>query len=158
MPDISRRSLLKLLLGASMALAAAPMITLGQYLNVPYTFTPVRMAIVGAADMPKNSSLDFLWPTQTRPFDTNLLIKDPKGNYVAFNRICTHLQCLVNYDQNSQTIQCPCHGSVYDAKTGNVVSGPAPRALPTIKLEEDSDGIVYATDAEGSFGYGRTSS
>lgn len=155
MPDVSRRTLLKLLLGASAVLAAAPMVTLARFLNVPYTFTPAKAEIQGAVSMSKNSSLNFLWPTQTRPFDTNLLIKDPKGDYQSFNRVCTHLQCLVNYDPNSQTIQCPCHGSVYDARTGNVVSGPAPRALPTIKLEIDPDGAVYAVDAEGDFGYGR---
>ncbi len=131
------------------------MITLARFLNVPYTFTPVKAQVEGAASMLKNTSLNFLWPTQTRPFDTNLLIKDPNGNYFAFNRVCTHLQCLVNYDPTTETIQCPCHGSVYDARTGNVVSGPAPRALPTIKLQVDSDGTVYAEDAEGEFGYGR---
>lgn len=156
MPDISRRMLLKVLLGASMVLAATPMLTLSRFLNVPYTFTPVKASIEGASSLPKNSSLVFLWPTQTRPFDTNILIRDPKGDYLAFNRVCTHLQCLVNYDQSSQTIVCPCHGSVYDAKTGAVVSGPAPRALPTIKVEVGPDGTVYAVDADGSFGYGRT--
>ncbi len=156
MPDISRRGLLKLLLGASAVLAAAPMLTLSRFLSVPYTFTPVKESVEGAPALPKNSSLDFLWPTQTRPFDTNVLIKDSKGDYVAFNRVCTHLQCLVNFDPGSQTIVCPCHGSVYDAKTGSVVSGPAPRALPKIKLEVDTDGTVYAVDADGQFGYGRT--
>lgn len=156
MPDISRRTLLKLLLGASALMAAAPMLTLSRFLSVPYTFTPVKASVEGAASLPKNSSLNFLWPTQTRPFDTNVLIKDPNGNYVAFNRVCTHLQCLTNYDSGSQTIVCPCHGSIYDAKTGSVVSGPAPRALPTIKLQVDPEGTVYAVDADGSFGYGRT--
>lgn len=155
---MSRRALLKFLLGLSAALAVAPLITLDHYLNVPYTFEPVKAEIEGAPTMPDNSSLNFQWPTQTRPFDTNVLIKDPNGNYNAFNRVCTHLQCLVNYDPNTLTIQCPCHGSVYDAHSGEVISGPAPRALPIIDLDVDPDGTVYAVDAEGTFGYGRTQS
>jgi Rieske Fe-S protein len=155
MPDISRRSLLKILLGASITLTLVPLAALTKYLNIPYTFTPVKVEIQSATTMQNNSALNFQWPTQTRPFDSNILIRDPSGNYNAFNRVCTHLQCLVNYDPNSETIQCPCHGSQYDPHTGEVIAGPAPRALPVIDLEVDSDGSVYAVNAEGTFGYGR---
>jgi len=158
MPNISRKFFLKLLLGISAALAATPLVALDRYLNIPYTFKPVKAEIEGASAMVNNSSLNFQWPTQTRPFDANVLIKDASGNYNAFNRVCTHLQCLVNYDPNSETLQCPCHGSVYDAHSGDVISGPAPRALPVIDLEVDSDGTVYAVNVEGTFGYGRTQS
>ncbi len=127
MPDISRRSILKLLLVVSAALVVAPLASVARFLNIPYVFQPVKAQIEGASSLPDNSSLDFQWPTQTRPFDTNLLIKDDSGKYHAYNRVCTHLQCFVNYDPESKTIQCPCHGSTYDATTGDVLSGPAPQ-------------------------------
>jgi Rieske Fe-S protein len=155
MPNISRRSILKLLVVVSTALVVAPLATVARYLNIPYVFQPVKAQIEGASSMPNNSSLDFQWPTPTRPFDTNLLIRDDSGDYHAFNRVCTHLQCFVNYDPVSQTIQCPCHGSSYDASTGAVIGGPAPNALPEIVLETDSDGEVYAVNAIGAFGVGR---
>ena len=154
MPDISRRTLLKMLLGVSAVLAIAPLTALARYLDIPYVFKPTKQLIQGAQDMPKNSAINFQWPTSTRPFDSDMLIKDANGKYNGFNRVCTHLQCMVNYDPNSETIQCPCHGSIYDSHTGEVISGPAPRALPTINLEVDSDDDVYAVNAEGTFGYG----
>lgn len=140
----------------STVLVIAPLATLVRYLNIPYVFQPVKAQIEGASTMSNDSSLDFQWPTPTRPFDTNLLIRDDTGNYYAYNRVCTHLQCFVNYDPVSETIQCPCHGSRYDAHTGEVISGPAPRALPQIVLEIDANGNVYAVNAIGSFGVGRT--
>ncbi len=158
MPNFSRRSILKFLIVVSTALVIAPLATAARFLNIPYVFKPVRALLQGASTMENNSSLDFQWPTLTRPFDTNLLIRDDNGNYTAFNRVCTHLQCFVNYDPVSQTIQCPCHGSTYDPQTGEVISGPAPRPLPIIDLEIDENGDVYAVNAEGEFGYGRTAS
>lgn len=155
MPDISRRSILKLLMAVSTTLVIAPLAALARYLDVPYVFKPVKMQIEGASNMPNDSTLDFQWPTETRPFDTNLLIRDDAGNYAAFNRVCTHLQCYVNYDPKSETIQCPCHGSIYDAHTGEVISGPAPEALPEIVLEIDASGNVFAVNVVGQFGVGR---
>ena len=40
--------------------------------------------------------------------------------------------CTVNPD--GKELKCPCHGSVYDATTGAVKSGPAPRPLPKIAV------------------------
>ena len=156
MPNFSRRDVLKILIGLSSLLVLAPLAGVTRYLNIPYVFKPVKVEVAGASTMPDNSALDFQWPTDTRPFDSNLLIRDNNGNYCAFNRVCTHLQCFVNYDPSTGTIQCPCHGSRFDAHTGEVLSGPAPRALPEIVLESDPNGDVYAINAVGQFGVGRT--
>ncbi len=31
-------------------------------------------------------------------------------------------------------LHCACHGSVYDALTGAVIHGPAPKSLPTVAV------------------------
>jgi arsenite oxidase small subunit len=152
---LSRRSLLKILLSISATFTAAAFLLLAEFFNPPFKFEPRKMKIDGAGNMLRNSSLIFQWPTDTRPFDNNLLIRDSVGNYCSFNRVCTHLQCYVNYDQGSETMVCPCHGTIYDSKTGEVISGPARKALPKIDLEVDENGDVYAVDAEGTFGDGR---
>jgi Rieske Fe-S protein len=41
---------------------------------------------------------------------------------------CTHLGCRTRFNADSQRIECPCHGGVYDT-AGNVVSGPPPSPL-----------------------------
>jgi Rieske Fe-S protein len=51
----------------------------------------------------------------------------------AFSAICTHQGCHVNRVSGGR-IFCPCHGSVFDATTGRVLAGPAPRPLPRVAV------------------------
>jgi cytochrome b6-f complex iron-sulfur subunit len=46
----------------------------------------------------------------------------------AFNATCTHLGCLVKWDQAGQRFVCPCHGGLYNSD-GKVTAGPPPAAL-----------------------------
>ena len=59
----------------------------------------------------------------------------------AFSATCTHQGCTVSDVQNG-VISCPCHGSQFNARTGAVVTGPAPRALPAVPVVV-RDGGVY---------------
>jgi len=72
-----------------------------------------------------------------------VVVAQPKaGEVVAFSAICTHKGCTVNPD--GAQLKCPCHGSVYDAFTGEVVSGPAPAPLPPVTVSV-AKGEVVAT-------------
>jgi Rieske Fe-S protein len=51
----------------------------------------------------------------------------------GFSAICTHQGCPVNAVTGGK-ILCPCHGSQFDAFTGAVVGGPAPRPLPAVPV------------------------
>jgi Rieske Fe-S protein len=51
------------------------------------------------------------------------------GEFKGFSAVCTHMGCIVNKISNG-TIDCPCHGSQYSIKNGDVVGGPAPNPLP----------------------------
>lgn len=153
--NISRRRFVLGTVAAAGALAAAPLLTLGKSVNAPYKFTPVRMMIGGGSSLAEGSSLFFFWPTNLRPLDVNVLIRDKDGKFYAYNRICTHLQCMVNYNPKTSLLECPCHGSSFDPATGDVVGGPAPRPLPKIVLETGTDGQLYAVDVVGTFGFGR---
>lgn len=51
----------------------------------------------------------------------------------AFSAICTHQGCEVN-KVSAGKIDCPCHGSVFDASSGAVVGGPAPSPLPAVAI------------------------
>jgi Rieske Fe-S protein len=73
-----------------------------------------------------------------------VLVSRPTASSAAcFSAICTHQGCTVA--PAGRHLQCPCHGSVYDAATGAVISGPAPRALDRIPVVVDSGKVVPAT-------------
>jgi cytochrome b6-f complex iron-sulfur subunit len=57
-----------------------------------------------------------------------IVVRTPQG-FRAFSAICTHLGCIVVWDEARKQIACPCHAGFFDLD-GRVVSGPPPRALP----------------------------
>jgi Rieske Fe-S protein len=65
--------------------------------------------------------------------DQVVVTQPTKGEFKAFSAICTHMGCTVGSISGGQII-CPCHGSHYSIKNGAVVSGPAPRPLPSKTL------------------------
>lgn len=158
---MNKRDFLKLLLAMSGLAALAPLVPYVQFFSYGSNPKIVKTKIANISDLKPHSAIIFLWPTQTHPYHTNLLIRGieggvgPYGDLVAYNRVCTHLQCLVNYDPQTDQLPCPCHGSIYSAQTGNVVGGPAPRSLPIITLEVDDNGDIYAVGIEGVIGVGR---
>jgi Rieske Fe-S protein len=60
-----------------------------------------------------------------------LLSQPTEGEAVAFSAICRHQGCVVA--AAGATYDCPCHGSRYDAATGDVLNGPS--TLPLIPIE-----------------------
>jgi cytochrome b6-f complex iron-sulfur subunit len=56
------------------------------------------------------------------------LARPSAGQVVGFSAICTHMGCTVA--PAGTQLNCPCHGSVYNAFTGAVINGPAPQPLP----------------------------
>ncbi len=55
------------------------------------------------------------------------VFRDEHGLLHAVSPVCTHLGCLVGFNNAEKTWDCPCHGSRFD-KDGKVLNGPA--ALP----------------------------
>lgn len=70
-----------------------------------------------------------------------LLLSQPKkGTVMAFSAVCTHQGCIVK--PAGAELHCPCHGSIYDAATGEVKHGPAPLPLPEVSVRVDGDQVV----------------
>ena len=67
------------------------------------------------------------------------------GNKVAaFDAVCTHAGCTVQYDQSQNLLVCPCHGAEYDPAHGaQVVAGPAPSPLTQLTAQVGPDGTIY---------------
>jgi cytochrome b6-f complex iron-sulfur subunit len=77
----------------------------------------------------------------TGPDGAKIIIARPTQSTVAaFSAICTHQACLVR--PAGRELDCPCHGSVYNATTGEVIIGPAPRALAKVDVAISGDNVV----------------
>jgi nitrite reductase/ring-hydroxylating ferredoxin subunit len=61
-----------------------------------------------------------------------IIARPSDSTVTAFSAICTHQHCTVA--PAGTELHCPCHGSVYQATTGEVIHGPAPRALDKIAV------------------------
>lgn len=66
------------------------------------------------------------------------------SNFVAVSPICTHRGCTV--DVHGERLVCPCHGSTYD-REGNVLKGPAQRALTKYSLTRSGETLTIAVTA-----------
>ncbi|HKY27534.1 MAG TPA: Rieske (2Fe-2S) protein [Pyrinomonadaceae bacterium] len=103
-------------------------------------FTPEK--IEGAEALAPGTSLNFRYPTEK---DSAILVRSLDGSYYAFGQKCTHLSCPVYFERTHQRLECPCHEGAFDARTGDVLYGPPPRALDRLQLELRTNGEVWAT-------------
>jgi cytochrome b6-f complex iron-sulfur subunit len=69
-----------------------------------------------------------------------IVTRTADGTAVAFSAICTHQGCTVK--PAGKELHCPCHGSRYDAATGKVLGGPAPKPLPEMTVHVVGGAVV----------------
>jgi glycine/D-amino acid oxidase-like deaminating enzyme/nitrite reductase/ring-hydroxylating ferredoxin subunit len=55
----------------------------------------------------------------------------PDGVLTTVSAICTHMGCIVGWNEAERTWDCPCHGSRFTPQ-GDVISGPAEKPLAEI--------------------------
>jgi len=68
-----------------------------------------------------------------------------KDEVIAISAACTHLGCIVTWDEDQQIFICPCHNSKFDSQ-GRVISGPAPKPLRRYKTKIEDGRILLATE------------
>jgi thiosulfate dehydrogenase [quinone] large subunit len=96
-------------------------------------------AITSAAAVDSAGGVEFRNPTTGDPA---YVVQTAPGKYTAFSAICTHQGCTVAFVRKTSQFQCPCHGGLYDAKTGKVLGGPPPAPLQQIAVK-DVDGQIH---------------
>jgi cytochrome b6-f complex iron-sulfur subunit len=64
-----------------------------------------------------------------------------EGGFLAISAICTHLHCIVNWNEMLKKFECPCHGAKFN-QNGEVLEGPPPRPLDLYKLQIVAGNVV----------------
>jgi glycine/D-amino acid oxidase-like deaminating enzyme/nitrite reductase/ring-hydroxylating ferredoxin subunit len=57
------------------------------------------------------------------------LYRDDTGALHEHSAVCTHLGCVVAFNDKEKSWDCPCHGSRFDPADGHVLNGPAIHGL-----------------------------
>ncbi len=74
------------------------------------------------------------------------IVVNGEQGVTAYSAICTHLGCVVAWNDLVGVIQCPCHDGRFNPATGAVVSGPPPAPLTPITVTVENDQI-FLTEA-----------
>jgi cytochrome b6-f complex iron-sulfur subunit len=93
-------------------------------------------ALVQLADVPVGGAV-----SAKAPDGKPIIVAQPTaGKAVAFSAKCTHMGCTVK--PSGAKLQCPCHGSQFDALTGKVQHGPAQAPLADFAVKVDGGAVV----------------
>jgi thiosulfate dehydrogenase (quinone) large subunit len=144
---------LALAAGATAAIAGGAALARGSYqrsrLAAGAARAPGGRAPAGFAAVAESSALRpgdalrFDDPASRKPA---LLLRTPEGRAAALSAVCTHAGCEVEWREG--TIECPCHGAVFDPASGAPRQGPARDPLARLSVIEQ-DGRIYARRAGG---------
>jgi len=188
---MSRRDFLKLLGAAGTSVAFAPFVSWGKFMPNPSSVTLSKVPVIlpdgtqaNLNTFPVNHAEVITYPEtpdevlNEEAFRKWQFIRLPEkmgggrkdvSSFRAYSMVCLHLWCLWKYwpDEGRMRGECPCHGSMYDVRTGTSFSGPASvqaapsNTLPKLDFEADSDGFMFISpptwgvNANGVVGYGR---
>lgn len=137
---VTRRDFTRYLAAASGAFAAC---TLGvAAYSAAREETPAGpQAIVALSEVEQGTSYLFRYPTSADPA---ILVHLDDGELRAYSQKCTHLGCVVFWEEGGEDLYCPCHEGHFDLHSGEPLAGPPDRPLTQIGLEV-RDGTVWAT-------------
>ncbi len=142
---ISRRTLVQAAIGGmGLCYAAAIGYPIYRYLASPVERAATAAAVTevtlkDAQKLPVASALMFKFGS--RPA---MLIHHKDGSWAAFNAVCTHLGCTVQFQPENDRIHCACHGGTYDPATGANIAGPPPRPLGRYQVKVTGEGVVVS--------------
>ncbi|HYG15205.1 MAG TPA: FAD-dependent oxidoreductase [Bacteroidia bacterium] len=83
------------------------------------------------------SSVDELMPGNGAILSDGLkktaVYKDDDGTLFAYSAVCPHLGCVVQWNADEKSFDCPCHGSRFTCN-GKVINGPAVSDLTSVSI------------------------
>ncbi|CAK0779532.1 hypothetical protein CVIRNUC_004795 [Coccomyxa viridis] len=164
-PDMGKRTTMNLLLLGAGALPVGYMA-----FGFVSLVVPPKVAGAGGAQSAKTAAGDdvkaSVWLQSHKKGDHSLvqglkgdatyLVVTDQGEIEKYgiNAVCTHLGCVVPWNDNENKFKCPCHGSQYNAE-GKVVRGPAPLSLALAHADINNDIVFLDKWTEDDFRTGQ---
>ncbi|MFD7131507.1 Rieske (2Fe-2S) protein [Streptomyces sp. NPDC059894] len=149
-PSASRRTVLR---GAALApaarltpaLALAPAAGLGLAACAPTGEAAAPPTPTAAVELGADSEVA---PGSAKLYrDHNVVVsRSGNGQLKAYSSVCTHAGCPINRLDRT-TLICPCHGSEFDATTGEVLREPATVPLNALPVTAENGRIVAGPGA-----------
>ena len=136
-----RRRFLNYLLGTGVVgTAIAILYPVLKFITPPHLIEAAQNTVTAGtvSEMALNSGKIFKFGTQP-----GLLIRSATGEYKAFSAVCTHLDCIVQYQPEKKQIWCACHNGEYNL-SGQNVGGPPPRPLEEYVVNTRGDEIIVS--------------
>jgi 3-phenylpropionate/trans-cinnamate dioxygenase ferredoxin subunit len=111
----------------------------------------VRTSTEVAVDFIRIASLAEIPDGEVRSFETptgRIAVAQIEARLFAFGDDCTHAGCSLAegaLDDRHASIECPCHGSVFDVETGEPIDGPAVDPVPVFSVQIDDGWVEVAS-------------
>ena len=124
--DFDRRTFLDALLAVGfVSTAAAIAYPVARYLVPPASGEPATQTAVAGRVGTLGLNAAAIFKFGSKP---GIVVRTAEGEIRAFSAVCTHLDCTVQFKNDTSQLWCACHNGTYDLG-GAVVSGPPPRGL-----------------------------
>ena len=143
---VSRRGLFKyVLLGFSALATAGGVVTP----IVAYLWPPKQASAAGGGRVEVGATEDLpvgmgeVYSVNNKP----VIVIHTAGGYRALSATCTHLGCILFWNEQREVIACPCHEAYFNTN-GAVISGPPPAPLEEYRVQVET-GQVYVEGGEG---------
>lgn len=144
LPDGKRRDVLTWILGAwGAGLLGAIVYPIARFLAPPDVPESTAVSVSGGSAASLKANSGRIVPFGSRPA---IVIRTEGGELRAFDAICTHLNCTVQYRADLKDIWCACHNGHYDVN-GRNIAGPPPTPLPAFAVDVKGDEIVISRKA-----------
>ncbi len=101
------------------------------------------LTVAHVADLAKTGAraftVPFGAPAPLPAGDPAVIVRLADGSYAAFDAVCTHAGCTVQWDRADRLLLCPCHGAAFDPEhDAAVLEGPTNQPLASIPIVVDA--------------------
>ena len=84
-------------------------------------------------------TVPFSAPAPLPAGDPAVIVRLANGSYAAFDAVCTHAGCTVQWDRADGLLRCPCHSATFDPEhNAAVLEGPTNQPLASIPIVVDA--------------------